>query len=53
MPGRGGGKDGGAGEGRGGSGSRRGRSLERVAVETGSSVGQCEVRGAVSGGDYT
>lgn len=25
--------------------------MERVAVETGSSVGQCEVRGVILGGD--
>lgn len=30
---------------------RDGRSLERVAVETVSSVGQCEVRGVILGGD--
>lgn len=52
VPGRGG-----EGRTRGGEGRLgrrgRGRSLQRVAVETGSSVGQCEVRGAVSGGDYT
>lgn len=37
--------------GRGGEWRRDGRSLERVAVETVSSVGQCEVRGVILGGD--
>lgn len=36
-----------------GLGGGKGRSLEHVAVETESSVGQCEVRGAILGSDYT
>lgn len=34
-----------------GDGDERGRSPEHVAVETGSSVGWCEVRGVILGDD--
>lgn len=36
-----------------GDGDERGRSLDHVAVETESSVGRCEVRGVILGGDCT